>query len=174
MKTMSKAIVGTIAACAMALPAVSPALARDGYDYGHDGYDYARAGFGGRDNDRDFDRDREGGYGYRNDRTDPREAVERCTRAAQFTANRNGFNRAQVTDIRDVNRNDRGYTIKGRIAVNAMGHDWRRGDGDYGRGWNNDYRGWNSAMRGYDSGWFRCKVAYGRVVDLDFGGIRGL
>ena len=29
-------------------------------------------------------------------------------------------------------------------------------------------------MRGYDSGWFRCKVANGRVVDLDFGGIRGL
>lgn len=167
MKTMSKAIVGTIAACAMALPAVSPALANDGYDY-------ARAGYGDRGNDRAYDRDREGGYGFRNDRTNPREAVERCTRAAQFTANRNGYNRAQVTDIRDVDRNDRGYTIKGRIAVNAMGHDWRRGDGDYGRGWNNDYRGWNSSMRGYDNGWFRCKVAYGRVVDLDFGGIRGL
>ncbi len=159
MKTMSKAIVGTVAACAMALPAVTPALARDGNDYGHDGYDYARAGYG--------DRDRESGYGFSDYRTNPREAIERCTRAAQFTASRNGYSAARVTDIRNVERNDRGYTIKASMSVNAYGRDWRRDGGDYGRGWNSNYRD-------QTNGWVRCKVAYGRVVDLDFGGIRGL
>ncbi len=156
MKTMSKAIVGTIAACAMALPAVTPALA-------HDGFDYARAGYG----DRGYDQDREGGYGFRIDRTNPREAIERCARAAQFTASRSGYGVARVTDIRSVDRNDRGYTIKASLSVNPYGRDWHRDGGDYGRGWGNNYRDQNN-------GWVRCKVAYGRVVDLDFGGIRGL
>ena len=29
-------------------------------------------------------------------------------------------------------------------------------------------------MRGYDSGSFKCKFERGRVVDLDYSGIRGL
>jgi hypothetical protein len=55
-----------------------------------------------------------------------------------------------------------------------MGRDWRRGDGYYGRGWDDDYRGWDNGYRGYDSGRFTCRVRYGRVVDLDYSGIRGL
>ena len=79
-----------------------------------------------------------------------------------------------MTDIRGVDRNNRGYTVRGRIAVNSQGRDWHRGDRNYGNGWNNDYRGWNNNLRGYDAGSFRCKVEYGRVVDIDFSGIRGL
>jgi hypothetical protein len=55
-----------------------------------------------------------------------------------------------------------------------MGRDYRRGDARYGRGWGNDYRGWDNRYAGYDSGKFTCKVRYGRVVDLDYSGIRGL
>ena len=61
MKTMSKAIVGTIAACAMALPAVSPAFASDSYDY-------ARAGYGDRGYDRNNDRGYDRGAGFRDNR----------------------------------------------------------------------------------------------------------
>ena len=42
------------------------------------------------------------------------------------------------------------------------------------KGWGGDYRGWNDNLRGYDSGSFKCKVEYGRVVDIDYSGIRGL
>lgn len=195
MKTITKALVGTIAAGAMVLPAATPALARDRHhdrdgisageviagalviggiaaavsassrdDYrGYDrDYRWGRSGYGGRD------------FGYDRGYMNPREAIERCVRAAEKTASRYSYGRADVTDIRDIDRTSRGYVVKGRIAVNAMGHGWHNGDGHYGRGWNNDYRGWNSSMRGYDSGTFRCEVAYGRVTDLDFGGIRGL
>jgi hypothetical protein len=72
-----------------------------------------------------------------------------------------------VTDIRDIDRERAGYDIKGRIAVNTRDRNWSRG-------WGNDWRGWNSAYRGYDAGRFTCKVRYGRVVGLDFDGIRGL
>ena len=205
MNTFTKALVGTIAAGAMVVPAVTPALARDGR--GRDGvsagdviagaliiggiaaiataasrdnnrnrgYDYDRAGYDDRGwGDRDRGRGYDNRYGYGSNYGNPREAVEMCVRAAQQTASRYSYGRAQVTDVRDIDRNDRGYTVRGRIAVNTMGHDWRNNDSHYGRGWNNDYRGWNDGMRGYDSGSFRCRVEYGRVVDVDFGGIRGL
>ena len=83
-------------------------------------------------------------------------------------------NRADVTDVRDVRQTRWGYEVKGRIAVNSNGRDWRRGDSNYGRGWNNDYRGWDNSLRGYDSGNFKCRVERGRVVDIDYSGIRGL
>jgi hypothetical protein len=79
-----------------------------------------------------------------------------------------------VTDIRNIDRTRDGYRISGRIAVNQQGRDWRGGDRRYGQGWGNDYRGWNDNYRGYDAGKFTCRVSYGRVVDLDFSGIRGL
>ena len=53
------------------------------------------------------------------------------------------------------------------IAVDTRNNDWRRG-------WGNDWRGWNDRYSGYDAGRFTCKVRYGRVVDLDYNGIRGL
>ena len=148
-----------------------------GYSYGYpsDGY---RSNDGYRYNDRYDNNDR---YGY-NDRYDrsgyrngnPRQAVEQCIATAENQASRYSYGRADVTDIRGVDRNSRGYTVRGRIAVNDQGRDWRRGDSSYGNGWNNDYRGWNNNLRGYDAGSFRCKVEYGRVVDIDFDGVRGL
>jgi hypothetical protein len=82
--------------------------------------------------------------------------------------------RADVTDIRDIDRNSRGYTVRGRVAVNTGDRDYRYGDSRYGRGWGGDYRGWNDNLRGYDAGSFRCRIEYGRVTDIDIDGIRGL
>ena len=162
------------------IAAVAGSIGNDrdrGYNYGYpsDG----RYSNNYRYNDRYDSNDR---YGY-NDRYDrsgyrnngnPRQAVEQCIATAENQASRYSYGRADVTDIRSVDRNNRGYTVRGRIAVNDQGRDWRRGDSNYGNGWNNDYRGWNNNLRGYDAGSFRCRVEYGRVVDIDFDGVRGL
>ena len=105
----------------------------------------------------------------RNRRGDPRQAVEQCVYAAERNASRYSYrgSGAKVTDIRSVDNKRDGYTVKGRIAVNTNNRDWRRG-------WGNDYRGWNDRYSGYDAGRFTCDVRYGRVVDLDYSGIRGL
>ena len=176
MKTISKALVGTVAAGAMAL-AATPAAARDRY---HDGVDVgdiiagaliiggiaAVAGSIGNDrgyngtyggpyyggyNDRYGDR-----YGYNYRSGNPRQAVEQCVYAAQRSAYG-----ARVTDIRSVDRNRYGYKVKGTVVVNERGGGWSR---DY------NYR---YAGRNYDQGRFSCDVQYGRVVDLDFDGLRG-
>jgi hypothetical protein len=193
MKTLTKTLVATAAAGAMAVSAASPAAARDrgnGIDAGDviagalviggiaaivaaasdndhgDRYDssyrYDRAGYGGYSNAR---------YGY----GDPNPAAQQCVYAAEQNANRVSWGgRADVTDIRSVRQTRNGYEVKGRIAVNAMGHGWQRGNANYGSGWNGDYRGWNSNLRGYDSGTFTCKVRGGRIADIDYNGIRGL
>jgi len=201
MKTIAKLLAGTIAAGAMAASSVSPAFARDYRGDGIDAGDVIAGALvlGGiaavvaaaSDNDR-YDRDdrdyrygRAGydGYGYdnddRNDRRDwgrgrARAAVAQCVTAAERTASRYSYGRADVTDIRSVRETRQGYEVKGRIAVNSSGRSWRNGDNTYGRGWGGDYRGWNSNLRGYDAGRFECRVERGRVVDLDFDGIRGL
>ena len=162
------------------IAAVAGSIGNDrdrGYNYGYpsDG----RYSNNYRYNDRYDTNDR---YGY-NDRYDrsgyrnngnPRQAVEQCIATAENQASRYSYGRADVTDIRSVDRNNRGYTVRGRIAVNDQGRDWRRGDSNYGNGWNNDYRGWNNNLRGYDAGSFTCRVQYGRVVEIDFNGVRGL
>jgi hypothetical protein len=181
MKTLSKALVGTVAAGAMAMTSASPAMARDHRDNdridagdiiagaliiggiaavagsaGRDRYDYR----GGRYDDR-YDR------GY-NSAGSSRQAVEQCVYAAERNANRYSYGgRAKVTDVRKVDRKRDGYKVEGRIAVNTRSNDWRRG-------WGNDYRGYNDRYSGYDSGKFKCEVRYGRVADLDYSGIRGL
>lgn len=187
MKTFSKALVGTVAAGAMAMASASPATARDRNDDGIDagdviagaliiggiaavaaaasrnrGYDYRDGNY--RYDDRYNDR-----YGYAYDRAGgSRQAVEQCVRAAERNASRYSYGgRAKVTDIRDIDRKRDGYKVEGRIAVNTRSGDWRRG-------WGNDYRGYNNRYSGYDSGRFECRVRYGRVVDLDYKGIRGL
>ena len=192
MKTITKALVGTVAAGAMAMASATPAMAqyrdrdrdRDGIDVGdviagaliiggiaavasaanrgryNDGYVYEGRGYDDRYNN--------GNYDYYNRSGSARQAVEQCVYAAERNASR--YSRrggAQVTDIRDINRRRDGYTVKGRIAVNTGSRDWQRG-------WGNDYRGWNDNYRGYDAGRFTCQVRYGRVVDLDYSGIRGL
>lgn len=198
MKTLTKALLGTGAAAAAMVSAVQPAVARDrdGIDVGdiiagavvlggiaavagaigNNGDRYGTYGspyddrYGDRYNDRYGNYDR---YGYRN-AGNPRQAVEQCVRTAEQSASRHSYGRADVTDVRDIDRNNRGYTVRGRIAVNSQGRGYRNGDPRYGRGWDNDYRGWNDNLRGYDAGSFKCRVEYGRVVDLDFSGIRGL
>ena len=189
MKTFTKALVGTVAAGAMAVSAAAPAAARDRdrHDNGIGAGEIiagalviggiAAIASSASNNNRDY-RDgrnyRDGrGYGYGHD--NPRQAIEQCVNAAERNANRRSWGgRADVTDIRSVRETRNGYEVRGRIAVNTRGRDWNGNDGNYGRGWNNDYRGWNNNLRGYDSGSFRCKVEQGRVVDLDFSGIRGL
>jgi hypothetical protein len=184
MKTISKALVGTIAAGAMAVASASPAYARSGDGIGAGeviagaliiGGIAAIAASASHGKDRDsYDYGGRNGYNGRYGRDDSRSAVDMCVRTAENTASRNAYGRAKVTDVRQINRKRDGYDVKGRIAVNNMGRAWRSGDPRYGRGWNDDYRGWNSDYRGYDAGSFTCKVRYGRVVDVDFKNIRGL
>ncbi len=196
MKINSKALLGTVAAGAMALTSATPAFAqyrdRDGISAGDViagaliiGGIAAIASAASNNDDRDYRYDRAGyggygydqGYGYRDDyaaRGNPRRAVEQCVRAAERNAARYSYGRADVTDVRDIRETRYGYEVRGRIAVNSNGRDWRRGDGYYGRGWNGDYRGWNNNLRGYDSGTFKCRFERGRIIDLDYSGIRGL
>ena len=201
MNKLSKALIGTVAAGAMALTSASPAMARERDEHRGGGISAGDVLAGGlilggiavvasaashhdrdyRPGDYRYDDYRYSGYDQRYDgrngynAMNPRDAVQQCVYAAQASANRVSYGgRAQVIDIRSVDRKSDGYKVKGRIAVNTMGRDWRAGDRTYGNGWGNDYRGWNDRDRGYDSGTFTCQVRYGRVVDLDFDGIRGL
>ncbi|OYZ34609.1 MAG: hypothetical protein B7Y31_11420, partial [Novosphingobium sp. 16-62-11] len=181
MKTFSKALVGTVAAAAVAVSSATPAVARDnrgGIDGGdiiagalviggiaaiaaassnNDRNSYDRIGYGGNDW-----RGRDGWNDGRFGRIDPRAAVAQCVQAAERNAGRVSYGRADVTDVRDVRNTRYGYEVRGRIAVNSRGRDWRDGDARYGRGWNNDYRGWNTSLRGYDSGSFKCRIERGR------------
>ena len=186
MKSISKALVGTVAAGAMVVGAAAPAQAQwrdrdrdrgDGIDAGDiiagaliiGGIAAVASAAGGRN--RGYDGRVYEGRGYDGyDRAgSSRQAVEQCVYAAERNASRYSYrgSGAQVTDIRNINRKRDGYTVKGRIAVNTNNRDWRRG-------WGNDYRGWNDRYSGYDAGRFTCDVRYGRVVDLDYSGIRGL
>jgi hypothetical protein len=195
MKTITKALVGTVAAGAMAMTTAVPAQAQsrdrdNGIDVGdviagaliiggiaavasavgrNRGYDDGYVYEGGNyryDNGRYYNGNRYNDRYYNSG--DPRQAVEQCVYAAERNANRYSYGgNAQVTDIRNIDRKRDGYTVKGRIAVNTRNGDWRRG-------WGNDYRGYNNNYRGYDSGNFTCKVRYGQVVDLDYSGVRGL
>lgn len=184
MKTITKSLVATAAAGAMAMASATPAMAQRGdrhrdHDRGGISTGEVIAGAlviggiaaiasasnrGGRDRDNYYDR-----YGS------PRSAVEQCVNAAESRANRYSYgNRAKVTDIRSVKDTRYGYTVKGRIAVNSRGHNWRNGDSRYGGGWGGDYRGWNDNLRGYDAGNFTCKVSANRVQSVNYSGIRGL
>lgn len=203
MTTLTKAVVGAVAAGAMVGAAASPALAqgrehrdhdgisagdviagalviggiaaiaaaasndgrayRDTEDYRYDRAGYDRANWGWND-----------GNGDRYANGNPRQAIEQCVYSAERIAARSRYGGADVTDIRQVRSTRYGYEVRGRIAVNTGGRDWRRGDGADGRGWGGDYRGWNSNLRGSDNGWFTCRVEQGRVVNVDYGGVRGL
>ncbi|MCB2046612.1 MAG: hypothetical protein KDE32_00130 [Novosphingobium sp.] len=165
---LSKVLVGTVAAGAMAVSSASPALARD---RDHDGIGageviagalilggIAAVASSATRNDRNSY-----GYRYRDDyrydrsgygRYGSRQAVEACVHAAERNANRYLRGRADVTQVTRVSRQRNGYNVRGRIAVNDRGYRWDR--------------------RGYDTGSFSCKVRYGRVAGLDYSGIRGL
>ena len=179
MKTLNKALVGTVAAGAMALSTATPAMARDHHKDGIDAGDVIAGALiiGGiaaiataaskRDRyDRDY-RYRDRNYrGYRDNYYrsygNPRSAVERCVNAAEREARRYGYRYANVTQIRDVDDRRQGWRVKGRIQV-----DGNRGYYNRGR-----YDRYN--RRGYDRGSFKCDIRRGRVVDIDFSGVRGL
>lgn len=169
-KTMTKGALGTVAAGAMALASATPAMAQDRHrDRGIDAGDViagaviiggiaALAGaFKNDRNDRYRDRryrDRDyRGYnnrGYRNGRN----AVERCVRAAERQARRfGGYQYADVTQIRDVDRTRYGFRVKGRIQVEGA-------------------RGYN--RRNFDRGRFTCKIQGNGRPYIDFNGVRGL
>lgn len=179
MQTFTKALVGSAVAGAMALTAATPAAAqyRD-RDRGIDAGDVIAGALiiGGiaavasaAKNDRYDDRYRTRGYGYDHDnRYDRRydrgydnsqRAVQLCAAAVQRDVRRYGYRYADVTQIRDVDRERYGYEVKGRLVV-----DGQRTYDRY------DRRG----SRRADEGKFTCDVSRGRVVDIDYSGIRGL
>ncbi len=191
MNSFRKALVGTAAATAMAVSA-TPAMAkhkdynRGGpsageviagavvlgglaailtsgkKDRGNYGYRNNRGGnyrYGNQGYNRGGDY-RHGGNGY--DRIRPRKAVKKCVRAAERRAGQYG--RADVTEIRDVQRTRYGYKVKGRIAVRSdyRGRHYRSG---YDRGHNYGNR------NGYDQGKFTCYIEGRRVSNIRLRGL---
>lgn len=172
MKTISKALVGTVAAGAMAMTSAAPAMARDHRDGGISVGDViagaviiggiaavASAVGNNRDSYR-YDNRRGGGYGYgSNYGYSPRAAVEQCVNAVRRDARQSGYRFADVTQIRDVNDRRNGWRVRGNLLVE-----------------NDRYRGnWNrNDRRGYDTGSFTCQIEYGRVRNINYSGIRGL
>lgn len=177
MKPITKALVGTVAAGAIAAAVASPAHAqyrdRDRDDDGISAGEVIAGAviLGGlaaviasADNDRDRDyryRDRHDRRGY--NRYNSRAAVDQCVRTAEREAQRYTGSRAEVYEIRDIDRERNGYEVKGRIAV--QDRRYRGGWGEYRRNYRNS---------GWDEGRYTCRVRNGRVVDLDYSGIRGL
>lgn len=202
MKTMTKPLarrtLAGLAAGAMALTAASPAAAQDRYrdrdddrisageviagavvlgglaaiiaaSDDNDRYDRNDRNYRQDRSDRDRDYGDRGHRGYSNGydgygRHSGRRAVEQCVAAAERAAQRYSGSRAEVYEIHDVERDRRGYEIEGRIAVR---NSYR------GRGYRDDYRrGYRN--NGWDEGRFECEYRNGRVIDVDFNGLRGL
>ena len=183
-KALARGTIATVAAGAMAMAAASPAAAQDRYRHN----DRNRGGLstgeviagvavlGGlaavlassRNNrDRDYRYDDRRGWNDLQRGAD--RAINQCVSAAERQARRWSGSRAEVTDIRDIDRNRRGFEVKGRIAVrDDYRYSNRRSRYDY-----RDYRR-NSRNNGWDEGRFECDYRNGRVVDIDFSGIRGL
>ena len=198
MKTITKALVGTLAAGAAAMTSATPAMARDrdnGISTGeviagalilggiaavvaatsgndrNDGYVYENGSYdnGRYDNGRYYNNGNRG-YDNRNYNSagDSRQAVEQCVYAAENNANRHSY--GGRSQVTDIRNIDR--KRDGYTVKGRIAVNTR--NANWQRGWNNDYRGYNNAYRGYDSGNFTCKVRYGQVVDLDYSGVRGL
>lgn len=190
-KLFAKGGIATAAVGAMALAGATPAQARDrdGIDAGdiiagavilggiaavasaaskNDRYDDYR--YNNR-YDRRYDNRYNSRYNYGYD--NPRRAVEMCVAAVERDARRAGYRYADVTEIRDVDRNRRGVEVKGRLVV-----DGTRGYGRYNSRYNRydryDRDGRYDRRYDGDSGKFTCDVSRGRVVDIDYKGIRGL
>lgn len=188
---MGPAFLGTAAAAVMIVSAASPAMAqgrqaerghRDNISAGEVIAGVAILGGiaailasdknGSREYDRNYDRnyDRDGGRNYNNNhganysggyRNPARQATNMCIRSIEGGR----YNQKQVTDIRDIERTRYGYRVKGRLAVSDGYQGGRgRGHGD---------QGYNRYGNDYDNGKFTCYVERGRVVDIDFSGIRG-
>ncbi len=150
---------------------------RDGYDERYEDNRYRDRGYNnGYENG--YDR---GGNG--------RQAVSQCVNGVERWASR--YSRAEVTEIRDIQRTRYGYVVQGKLVVqdgwrgrDRYGRDDRGyGDRGYGeRGYGNqgydrgydrgNDRGYGRGYdRGYDKGRFTCYVERGRVVDIDYSGL---
>ena len=191
-KAFAKGGIATAAVGAMALAGATPAQARDrdGIDAGdiiagavilggiaavasavgkNDRYN-DRYRYDYRDRNHRYD-DRYGYNDYR--RGNARAAIQQCVNAVERDARRAGYRFADVTEIRDVDRERYGWEVKGRLVV-----DGQRGYGRYNRQYNRydryDRNGRYDRRYDGDSGKFTCDVSRGRVVDLDYSGIRGL
>ena len=170
-KTFAKGGIATAAVGAMALAGATPLQARDRdrVDAGDViagaliiGGIAAIASAASKDRYRDGYRYHENRYGHGNSNR----AVDKCVRAVERDARRAGFRYANVTQIRDVDRERRGWEVTGRLVVED-GRSWNRGDRHrYGR---DRYRD-----RDLDRGKFKCEIRRGRVVDISYRGIRGL
>ncbi|MBA4164185.1 MAG: hypothetical protein C0510_06080 [Erythrobacter sp.] len=137
---------------------LASAASKDRGDYGY------RDAYGYRDSDYRNNR-----YGHGNSRA----AIQRCVAAVERDARRAGYRSARVVDIRDVDRERRGWEVTGRLVVDGQRgyayNDRNRYDDrryDYGNGYGSRGRA--------DSGSFSCEIERGRVVDIDYSGIRGL
>lgn len=142
-------IIGGIAAVASAA-----SNDRDGYGYRDNNYRYG---------DNNYRNNR---YGHGNSRA----AIERCVRAVERDARRAGYRYADVTEIRDVDRERRGWEVTGRLVVDAGYRRDYRQRVSYGDG-RDRYR---HGGRDYDRGSFKCEIRRGQVIDVDYSGIRGL
>lgn len=188
-KTVRQIAKGGIATAALGAMALTGALAgatpaqardRDGIDAGDViagaliiGGIAAVASAASKERYRDGYRYRENRYGHGNSRA----AVERCVRAVERDARRAGYRYADVTEIRDVDRERRGWEVTGRLVVDD---GWNRGY----RGQRDDYRyrinyddrrdRYGYRNRSFDRGAFTCDIRRGRIVDIDYRGIRGL
>lgn len=169
---LAKGTLGTVAAGAMALASASPAMADDRRDRNGVGAEEVIAGAlviggiaalaGAFDGDRNRDRYRDRRYNYRGNgyhnardfrRGGPRQAINRCVRAAERQARRfGGWRFADVTQVRDVDRTRRGFRVEGRIEVEG----------------NRNFR------RNYDRGRFTCYADGRGRPFIDFDGVRGL
>lgn len=112
--------------------------------------------YDGRYNDRyrgRYDNDPRYGYGYDYNRYgNSRSAVSQCVNAVERGSSRYG--RTDVTQVTSIDRKRDGYKIKGRVVVrDGYGGRWGRGGS-------------------YDKGKFSCDIRYGRVVDVDYSGLR--
>ena len=120
-----------------------------------------------RDNYRYRDRD------YR-PQGNPERAIQKCIRAVERDARRAGYRFADVTEIRDVDRERRGWEIRGRLVLDD-GRGGYRGDRYRDRN-RYDNRGDADNHRGQnlDRGRFKCEIQRGRVVGINYRGLRYL
>ena len=204
MQSITKALVGTVAAGAMVVGSATPALAqsRDRHDNGIDAGDViagaliiggiaAVASAVGRNNRNDgyvYEGGRYNNGGYYNG-GNYNDAYRYDSRYDNRYNNQAGDPRQAVEQCVNVaERNANRASYGGRSQVTDIRQIDRKRDGytvkgriavntrnaNWQRGWGNDYRGYNNNQRGYDAGNFTCKVRYGQVVDLDYSGVRGL
>ena len=180
-KAFAKGGIATAAVGALALAGATPAQAKHRDDKIDAGDVIAGALIiggiaavaGAFDKDRKYPGDH---YAYRDrdyhPRANPERAIRKCVRAVERDARRAGYRFADVTEIRDVDRERRGWEVRGRLVV-GEGRGGYRGDRYRDRNRYDD-RAYYHRGRGFDRGRFKCEIRRGQVIDIDYGGLRYL